>query len=85
LDCGPDCNFDFTWNCAQQFQETAGRFSIRPLAGRGPPLREQIPTAMTGNGVSKSSVWNPPDFRPDLAFPKLTEEMVELVRSYARE
>ena len=40
---------------------------------------------MTDNGVSKSSAWNTPDFRPDLAFPKLTEEMVERVRSYARE
>lgn len=40
---------------------------------------------MTGNGDSKSSAWNTPDFRPDLAFPKLTEEMVERVRSYARE
>ncbi|MGB7134522.1 MAG: FAD-dependent oxidoreductase [Acidobacteriaceae bacterium] len=40
---------------------------------------------MTDNGDSKSSTWNTPDFRPDLAFPKLTEEMVERVRSYARE
>ena len=40
---------------------------------------------MTENGDSKSSAWNTPDFRPDLAFPKLTEEMVERVRSYARE
>jgi len=41
--------------------------------------------AMTDDGDSRSSVWNTPDFRPDLAFPKLTEEMVERVRSYARE
>ena len=40
---------------------------------------------MTDNGESKSSAWNTPDFRPDLAYPKLTEEMVERVRSYARE
>ena len=40
---------------------------------------------MTDNGNSKSSAWNTPDFRPDLAYPKLTEEMVERVRSYARE
>jgi len=40
---------------------------------------------MTNNGESKSSAWNTPDFRPDLAYPKLTEEMVERVRSYARE
>ena len=26
-----------------------------------------------------------PDFRPDLAFPKLTEEMVERLGSYGRE
>ena len=40
---------------------------------------------MTDNGESKSSAWNTPDFRPDLAYPKLTEEMVERVRSYARD
>jgi thioredoxin reductase (NADPH) len=40
---------------------------------------------MTQNGESKASAWNTPDFRPDLAYPKLTEEMVERVRSYARE
>ena len=40
---------------------------------------------MTDIGDSKSSAWNTPDFRPDLAYPKLTEEMVERVRSYARE
>ena len=40
---------------------------------------------MTDYGESKSSAWNTPDFRPDLAYPKLTEEMVERVRSYARE
>jgi thioredoxin reductase (NADPH) len=40
---------------------------------------------MTDNRDSKSSAWNTPDFRSDLAFPKLTEEMVERVRSYARE
>ena len=40
---------------------------------------------MTDNGESKSSAWNTPDFRPDLAFPKLTEEMVERLRSYGRE
>jgi thioredoxin reductase (NADPH) len=40
---------------------------------------------MTNNGESKSSAWNTPEFRPDLAFAKLTEEMVERVRSYGRE
>jgi len=40
---------------------------------------------MTDNGESKTSAWNTPDFRPDLAFPKLTEEMVERLGSYGRE
>ena len=41
--------------------------------------------AMTDNRESKASAWNTPDFRQDLAFPKLTEEMVERLRSYGRE
>ena len=40
---------------------------------------------MTDNGESKTSTWNNPDFRPDLAFAKLTEEMVERMGSYGRE
>ena len=40
---------------------------------------------MPDNGESKTSAWNVPDFRPDLAFPKLTEEMVERLGSYGRE
>ena len=40
---------------------------------------------MTDNGESKTSAWNTPEFRPDLAFPKLTEEMVERLGSYGRE
>ena len=40
---------------------------------------------MTDNGESKTSAWNTPDFRPDLAFPKLSEEMVERLGSYGRE
>ena len=39
----------------------------------------------TDNEESKTGAWNNPDFRPDLAFAKLTEEMVERVRSYGRE
>lgn len=39
---------------------------------------------MTNNGESKNTAWNNPDFRPDLAFAKLTEEMVERMRSYGR-
>ena len=40
---------------------------------------------MTVNAESKSSAWNNPDFRPDLAFSKFTEEMVERLGSYGRE
>ena len=40
---------------------------------------------MTDNGENKTSAWNNPDFRPDLAFAKLTEEMVERLGSYGRE
>jgi hypothetical protein len=40
---------------------------------------------MADNEVSKTSAWNNPDFRPDLAFAKLTEEMVERMGSYGRE
>jgi len=40
---------------------------------------------MADNIESRSSAWNNPDFRPDLAFAKFTEEMVERLRSYGRE
>jgi thioredoxin reductase (NADPH) len=40
---------------------------------------------MADNEESKTSAWNNPDFRPDLAFAKLTEEMVERMKSYGRE
>jgi thioredoxin reductase (NADPH) len=40
---------------------------------------------MADNEESKTSAWNNPDFRPDLAFAKLTEEMVERMGSYGRE
>jgi thioredoxin reductase (NADPH) len=36
-------------------------------------------------GSSSSTAWNVPDFRPELAFPKLTEEMVERMRAYGQE
>jgi thioredoxin reductase (NADPH) len=32
-----------------------------------------------------NNTWNTPDFRPDLAFPKLTDDMVQRLRSYGRE
>jgi thioredoxin reductase (NADPH) len=35
-------------------------------------------------GSSNSSSWNVPDFRPELAFPKFTEEMVERLRAYGQ-
>src|SRR5580698_5064906 len=40
---------------------------------------------MADNKNNENSVWNNPDYRQDLAFPKLTEEMVERLRSYGRE
>lgn len=40
---------------------------------------------MTDNGENKTSAWNNPAFRPDLAFAKLTEEMIERIGSYGRE
>ena len=39
---------------------------------------------MTSNEESATSAWNTPDFRADLAFAKLTEEMVERMGSYGR-
>jgi thioredoxin reductase (NADPH) len=40
---------------------------------------------MSAEGNSHTSASNVPDFRPELAFPQLTEEMVERLRSYGRE
>ena len=40
---------------------------------------------MPNEGRGEASAWNVPDPRPDLAFPKLTEEMVERLRPYGRE
>jgi thioredoxin reductase (NADPH) len=40
---------------------------------------------MTNTGKSEASAWNVPDFRPDLAFPRLTDEMVERLRAYGQE
>jgi thioredoxin reductase (NADPH) len=40
---------------------------------------------MTDNAKSSASAWNVPEFRPDLAFPKLTEDMVERLTPYGRE
>ena len=40
---------------------------------------------MVNDGTNENSAWNTPEFRPDLAFAKLTEEMVERLRSYGQE
>ena len=40
---------------------------------------------MADRTATDSSAWNFPDFRPDLAFQKLTEDMVERIRVYGRE
>jgi thioredoxin reductase (NADPH) len=40
---------------------------------------------MSEQGNSQTSASNVPDFRPELAYPQLTEEMVERLRSYGRE
>jgi thioredoxin reductase (NADPH) len=40
---------------------------------------------MSEEGNSPTSASNVPDFRPELAFPQLTEEMVERLRPYGRE
>jgi thioredoxin reductase (NADPH) len=40
---------------------------------------------MSDETANNSGGWNVPDFRPDLAFPKLTEDMVERLRGYGRE
>ncbi len=40
---------------------------------------------MSNEENSQSGLWNVPVFRPELAFPMLSEEMVDRVRSYGRE
>src|SRR5277367_4135518 len=40
---------------------------------------------MTDDVKKNNSAWNTPEFRPDLAFPKLTDEMVERLCAYGRE
>jgi thioredoxin reductase (NADPH) len=40
--------------------------------------------ADTGS-TALTNTWNTPDFRPDLAFPKLTDDMVQRLRAYGRE
>ena len=40
---------------------------------------------MDDRATSESSAWNTPEFRADLAFQKLTEDMVERMRAYGRE
>src|SRR3978361_1963965 len=40
---------------------------------------------MSEKGTSKSSAWNSPEFRADLAFQKLTEDMLERMLAYGHE
>ena len=40
---------------------------------------------MSEEGNRNSLASNDPEFRPELAFPRLTEEMVERLRPYGRE
>jgi thioredoxin reductase (NADPH) len=40
---------------------------------------------MIDDEESKTSVWNNPDYRPDLAFAKFTDDMVERLSPYGRE
>ena len=40
---------------------------------------------MSDETVSKASAWQTPDFRQDLAFAKMTEDMVERLRAYGQE
>ena len=40
---------------------------------------------MSDETANNSNGWNTPEFRADLAFPKLTDDMVETLRSYGRE
>lgn len=40
---------------------------------------------MSEEANNQAKAWNVPDFRPELAFPQLTEEMVERLRPYGRE
>jgi thioredoxin reductase (NADPH) len=40
---------------------------------------------MPNEGKSEESAWNVPKPRPDLAFPKLTEDMVDRLRLYGQE
>ena len=40
---------------------------------------------MSEEANSRANAWNVPDFRPELAFPQLTEDMVERLRPYGRE
>jgi thioredoxin reductase (NADPH) len=40
---------------------------------------------MIDDGESKTTAWNNPDFRPDLAFAKLTDEMTARLNAYGQE
>jgi hypothetical protein len=40
---------------------------------------------MPNEGKNEANAWNVPNPRPDLAFPKLTEDMVERLRPYGQQ
>jgi thioredoxin reductase (NADPH) len=48
-------------------------------------MAESEETKPSAQPSAQPSAWNNPDFRPDLAYPKLTEEMVERLRAYGSE
>ena len=48
-------------------------------------LGEETLPSMPNEEQGKFSAWSVPDPRPDLAFPKLTEEMVERLRPFGLE
>src|SRR5580658_7642690 len=41
--------------------------------------------AMIDDEESKTSIWDNPEYRPDLAFAKLTDDMVERLRPFGQE
>ncbi len=46
---------------------------------------ERGASSISGDGTVRNSRPHPPEFRPDLAFPKFTEDMVDRLRAYGRE
>lgn len=55
------------------------------FADDGVNTHRGIQSPMSEEESIRASAWNVPDFRPELAFPQLTEEMIERLRPYGRE